>query len=116
MTAFLTRSQGPQTLAGDVAFNFLSPACLERKNVGGCKQKIYENLDSSAEKGQANAQLRAMSTLIGFVLIAEVWTPDTKSPAVHFNPPQALFICGLLLFLSNTFFLYPPFEFLKKQS
>lgn len=31
----------------------------------------------------------------------------TKCPAIHFNPPQALFICGLLLFVFVKLFIPP---------
>lgn len=71
------------------------------RTMGDTNKKIHENLDSSAEKGHVDAQLWAMSTLIGFVLIAEVWTVGTKCPAVPVHPPQAWFICGLLLFSTN---------------
>lgn len=82
------------------------PCMLERRERGGTKKKSMKISTLPPKKGMwSNAQLWAMSTLIGFVLIAKVWTVGTKYPASHFNPPQALFFCGLLLFSPNIFFL-----------
>lgn len=55
--AFSTSMQRPQTLAGDAAFNDLSPACLEKESQRDTNKKIHENLDFSAEKGHVKAQL-----------------------------------------------------------